>query len=124
MNSLTARQQAILDFIRLFVAQRGFPPSRSEIAQHFGWSSTNAVACHLWRLEEKGAIVIDRLVSRGIALVDRRGVVGRLRDVADEIARFDVRSLSPTDRVSLSLEIGIVRCRLAELERELSKEVA
>jgi len=51
---LTAQQQRVLDFICDFRLARGVSPSYREIAEHFGWTSTNGVHDHLRALETKG----------------------------------------------------------------------
>ncbi len=65
---LTTRQQQILDWIRQHQEQHGYPPTRAEIAQHFGFKSANAAEAHLRALEKKGAIDIIANASRGIRL--------------------------------------------------------
>ena len=67
---LTSRQQAILEFIRSHLERHGFPPTRVEIAAHFGFRSPNAAEDHLRALERKGAIELSEGASRGIRLVD------------------------------------------------------
>jgi len=68
---LTAKQQAILDFIRAETARRGLPPTIREIGARFGLRSTGSVRDHLRALERKGCIARRRHISRGIALVER-----------------------------------------------------
>jgi repressor LexA len=55
-NSITTRQQEILDFIRDKIENRGFPPSIREIGEEFKIISPNGVMCHLKALERKGFI--------------------------------------------------------------------
>ena len=71
MSSLTPRQHEILAMIRQFVAEQGLPPTRAEIADHFGFKSVNAAESHLRALARKGAIEMLGGVSRGIRLVDK-----------------------------------------------------
>lgn len=70
MGELTSRQQEIWRFIRDYQAERGFPPSRAEIAEHFGFRSVNAVTSHLDALARKGAIEVAPDIPRGIRLRD------------------------------------------------------
>jgi repressor LexA len=51
--ALTRRQREILDFIRGFIAERGYSPSLEEIGAHFGLSSVATVHKHVQRLVEK-----------------------------------------------------------------------
>ena len=53
MEKLTKRQQDILDFIKLKVQEKGYPPSVREIGQAVGLASSSTVHGHLSRLEEK-----------------------------------------------------------------------
>lgn len=68
MNRLTDRQKQILDYIRDYLAETGFPPTRSEIAQEMGFKSPNAAEEHLRALARKGAIEMLPGTSRGIRL--------------------------------------------------------
>ncbi|MFM1896342.1 MAG: hypothetical protein RLZZ385_1416 [Pseudomonadota bacterium] len=68
MQDLTARQAEILDFIRDYLAETGFPPTRSEIAERMGFRSANAAEEHLRALARKGAIEMLPGTSRGIRL--------------------------------------------------------
>lgn len=56
MKRLSVKQKTILDFIKLNIMQKGFPPSIREIAEEVGLKSTSTVAGHLTRLERKGYI--------------------------------------------------------------------
>ena len=68
-TKLTARQKQILNFISEFIESNKFPPTRSELAKHFGFKSPNAAEAHLRALEKKSVIGIERGVSRGITLL-------------------------------------------------------
>ena len=69
--SLSTRQQKILEFIRRFSRENGFPPTIREIGEHVGISSTSVVSYNLNALEKKNRIERDRSVSRGLRLVNR-----------------------------------------------------
>ena len=56
MIKLTPRQEQILDYIKEYLAETGFPPTRSEIAKEMGFKSPNAAEEHLRALARKGAI--------------------------------------------------------------------
>jgi len=73
-NSLTPRQQEILDFIRNSLDERGAPPTRLEICQAFGFASPNAAEEHLRALARKGAIIMEAGSARGIRLVEQLGL--------------------------------------------------
>ena len=80
MIKLTARQQQVLNIIRQHIDQTGFPPTRADIAKELGFKSANAAEEHLKALARKGAIEMTAGTSRGIRLVEQRGIpiVGRV----------------------------------------------
>jgi repressor LexA len=81
MDSLTPRQTEILQMIRAFMAERGYPPTRNEIAQALGFRSVNAAVDHLKALARKKAIELLPGASRGIRLLsdhDGLPVIGRV----------------------------------------------
>jgi len=51
--ALTRRQREIYEFIRTFVAEKGYSPSLEEIAEAFGLSSVATVHKHIQHLVEK-----------------------------------------------------------------------
>jgi repressor LexA len=71
-KSLSAKQQAILRFIRDFIRDKDYPPSIRDIQDGCGISSTSVVDYNLKALERMGHIRRDREVSRAIELVGRR----------------------------------------------------
>ena len=80
MIKLTARQQQVLNIIRQHIDATGFPPTRADIAKELGFKSANAAEEHLKALARKGAIEMIAGTSRGIRLVEQRGIpiVGRV----------------------------------------------
>lgn len=80
MEQLTRRQQQVLDIIRDYIADTGYPPTRADIARELGFRSANAAEEHLKALARKGAIEIIPGASRGIRLPERPGIpiVGRV----------------------------------------------
>jgi len=62
----TPRQQAILDVIKDFTREHGYPPSVREIGERVGLSSSSTVQCHLRTLEKKGLIKRDPTKPRAL----------------------------------------------------------
>jgi len=54
--TLTARQAEILAWIDGQIARNGYPPTRQEIADAFGFAFRSGVATHLRLIESKGFI--------------------------------------------------------------------
>ena len=53
---LTGKQKQVLDYIKKYVAEHGFPPSTREIGAALGLSSSATVHVHLQKLINAGAI--------------------------------------------------------------------
>ncbi|RBP48483.1 transcriptional repressor LexA [Arenicella xantha] len=66
LKPLTKRQQEIFDFVLEQMSANGAPPTRVEIADHFGFRSPNAAEDHLKALDKKGHIELKSGTSRGI----------------------------------------------------------
>ncbi|GMA48870.1 LexA repressor [Alicyclobacillus contaminans] len=70
MTKLSKRQQAILDFIRQNVREKGYPPSVREIGEAVGLASSSTVHGHLERLQLKGFLRRDPTKPRAIELLE------------------------------------------------------
>lgn len=68
-GKLSERQRNILDFIRDFQRQSGYPPTIRQIGEKVGISSTSVVNYNLNKLEKNGYLARDLKVSRGLRLV-------------------------------------------------------
>ena len=66
---LTPRQKQVLEFVRTEITTKALPPTRAEIARHFGFLSSNAAEEHLKALARHGVITLLPGTSRGIRLV-------------------------------------------------------
>ena len=73
MKGLSAKQQAILEFLRQFIRDKDYPPSIRDIQLGCDISSTSVVDYNLKALERLGHIRRDREVSRAIELLDGSG---------------------------------------------------
>ena len=69
MKVLSSRQKQIIDFLRNYLVDRGYPPSIRDIASGCGISSTSVVNYNLNILEREGYIRRHPEVSRGIELL-------------------------------------------------------
>jgi len=66
-DQLTDRQEEILNFIKQFRSETGYPPTLREIGKKFDISSTFGVKRHLDALVKKGYLNIESNASRGIS---------------------------------------------------------
>jgi repressor LexA len=69
---VTERQRAILDYLRGFVEEQGYPPTVREIGQAVGLRSPSTVHAHLAQLERAGLLRRDPTKPRALELTDRR----------------------------------------------------
>ena len=104
MTPLTPRQTEILTLIRTFMERSGRPPTRAELAEHFGFRSPNAAEEHLRALARKGAIELVPGAARGIRLKEvGLPIVGRVaagspilaQEHIDAYVRFDAGWFRP-----------------------------
>src|SRR4249919_550516 len=105
MPLLTARQQAVLDFVRERIAVDGMPPTLAEIASRFGFRQARAAAKHLLALEARGYLTLLPGKARGI----------RLPASMQRAARDEPLALPLLGRVAAGWPIGAA----AEVEREV-----
>ena len=78
MKQISAKQSRILDFLRQFLEEKGYPPSIRDIVNGCKISSTSVVEYNLRILEREGYIRRDPEVSRGIELSARNRAVVRV----------------------------------------------
>lgn len=103
MEELTRRQGEILALIQEYIYDEGYPPTRMEIAEAFGFRSPNAAEEHLRALERKGAIELLQGSSRGIRLLESAEeeegipVVGRVAAGEPILAQEHVEDHYPVD---------------------------
>ncbi|MHB0974198.1 MAG: transcriptional repressor LexA [Thiobacillus sp.] len=99
MRDLTPRQEEILNLIRERIETTGLPPTRAEIARHFGFSSPNAAEAHLKVLAKKGVLDLVPGMSRGIRLKGGGGVplVGRVAAGSPILAQENIERHYPFD---------------------------
>jgi len=71
MQNLTERQKKIIEFLKSYVKDHGYPPTMREIGEHFGFTWP-AARGHLIALGRKGVIRINPLKSRGIEIIGLR----------------------------------------------------
>lgn len=71
MQGLTERQKKVIDFLKSYVKDHGYPPTMREIGEHFGFTWP-AARGHLIALGRKGVIRINPLKSRGIEIIGLR----------------------------------------------------
>jgi len=69
MQDLTRAQQRVLDFIQTEVHASRPNPTLREIANHFGFRSHRAAACHLEAIKRKGFLASDPGKARSLRVI-------------------------------------------------------
>jgi repressor LexA len=116
LDTLTARQREVLDFIRGLIRNRGYGPTVREIGEHFEINSPNGVMCHLKALEKKGIITREPNMSRAIQLTDEgksdEGIplvgsiaAGSLNEAIEQAERLKLEEFFPARKTSFALKV-------------------
>lgn len=107
MESLTERQQQVLDFITSYLDSNACPPTLREISQHINTKGTVTAIRHLDELERKGYITRREGSSRSI-LVNGRGsgniavpIIGTVRAGLPTLAVEEIEGYYPLEKNQL-----------------------
>ena len=63
------QRERVLQFLREYIQEKGYPPSIREIKEALGYNTTSAPYLHLLRLHDEGKIVYTHGVARGIRII-------------------------------------------------------
>ncbi len=83
---MSSKQLLVLDFIKQFIASKGYSPTVREIAQGLYLKSPSTVQGHLQKLVSAGFITIDKRKSRTIELL----VQNEYLTISNKIANIPV----------------------------------
>ena len=104
MQELTDKQKRIVEFLKFYLEEHGYPPTMREIGEHFGFTWP-AARGHLAAIEKKGAIRMNPMKSRGIEIIGLRPkdalalpVAGRIRAGKPLLALEEIESHIVVDR--------------------------
>jgi len=104
MQELTDKQKRIVEFLKFYLEEHGYPPTMREIGEHFGFTWP-AARGHLAAIAKKGAIRMNPMKSRGIEIVGLRArdalalpVAGRIRAGKPLLALEEIESHIVVDR--------------------------
>lgn len=68
MREATRKQLEVVNFIRSFISQHGYPPTMTEIGDYLGITKST-VFSHLAACERKGLIEVDRGRQRALRVI-------------------------------------------------------
>lgn len=98
MIYVTEKQEAIVLFIQKFISERGFAPTGREIADAFGFRSSNSARDHLLRLQKRGVLEWSAAKGRTLRILSE---VTTLRVAVASAQSAVARSLSSCPRCGL-----------------------
>jgi len=75
-NSLSEKQQNVLDYLRVSIDKKGYAPSVRDICKDVGIKSTSTVHAYLKKLAQLGLIEMDNTISRSIRLPEAIRQIG------------------------------------------------
>jgi len=85
-RTLSRRQDEVLRFIKEFIGANGIAPSYTDMREELNIASKGQVSSFLGILEDRGHIIREHGVERGIVLVEEEG--GTLRQIRDAATAF------------------------------------
>jgi repressor LexA len=80
-RAATEKQQRILEVIREFTSEQGYPPSVREIGERVGLSSSSTVQSHLKTLERRGLLRRDPTKPRALVAAPAAGAARHVDSV-------------------------------------------
>lgn len=81
MQELSTKQKRVLEYIRSYTRDKGYPPSVREICDGLQFRSTSTVHGYLQRLEKRGYIRRDPSRPRAIELVQDQKIIRDMVEV-------------------------------------------
>lgn len=99
MKGLTKRQGDTLDFIKSYIAERGYPPTVREIASQIEVSSPATVHAHLSKLADKGFIKKEDSKNRAIELLVKNEYASFNENIIDVPLLGKITAGSPIEAI-------------------------
>lgn len=119
-KGLSERHKKILEVLKRYQEESGYPPSIREIGKQTGISSTSVVNYYLNQLEEEGYIERDRKISRGVRLVKTlQGAAAGIRSAIEDLIRVPV-----VGRIVAGQPMPVPSSDFAYYDQESSVEIA
>ena len=114
-GKLSERQRDIINYIRDFSRDKGYPPTIRQIGEAAGISSTSVVNYNLNKLEKDGYLTRDLKVSRGVRLVESSAsrVIGDMVNIplagyifaSNPVMVSDTPQTAPDEVIALTRDI-------------------
>lgn len=99
METLTKRQDDVLDFVKSYIASHGYPPTVREIGKAIGVNSPATVQAHLECLEEKGFIRKEGTKNRTIEVLVNNEYLNKSEEVVQVPLLGKITAGSPIEAI-------------------------
>lgn len=116
---LTKRQEEALNYIKSYIANKGYPPTVREIAKELGVSSPATIHAHLSKLEEKGFIRKEDSKNRAIEITGTNEYMPKNEDVVQVPLLGKVTAGSPIEAIERPDEFFSLPSYLIPVDKEV-----
>ena len=116
-ENLTSKQNKVLDYLKQFMAKKGYPPTVREIGSALNLSSPATVQAHLNNLAEKGYIKKNNSKNRAIELLVKNEY--EEEDVVDVPLLGKVTAGSPIEAIEMPDEYFTLPAYLIPTKKEV-----
>lgn len=99
METLTKRQNEILNYIKAYIVKHGYPPTIREIGADLGISSPATIHAHLSNLEKKGVIRKQDSKNRAIELLVKNEFVDSSNNTVEVPLLGKITAGSPIEAI-------------------------
>lgn len=99
METLTKRQNEILNYIKEYIVKHGYPPTIREIGADLGISSPATIHAHLSNLEKKGVIRKQDSKNRAIELLVKNEFVDSSNNTVEVPLLGKITAGSPIEAI-------------------------
>lgn len=119
MEKLTDRQTDILQVIKKFIADNGYPPTVREIGKSLELRSPATIHFHLKKLEEKGYIKKHNSKNRTLELLTENEYLSKNDNVVDIALLGNIKAGNPIEAIETPNEFFSIPASLVKAKKEL-----
>ena len=119
LESLTKRQEEILNYLKEFMVSHGYPPTVREIGKDLGLSSPATIHTHLNNLAKKGFIRKDESKNRAIELLVENEYANRDENVVNVPLLGKITAGSPIEAIEKPNEYFSIPTYLVPRNKEV-----
>ena len=119
MEKLTIRQEDILQTVKKFIADHGYPPTVREIGKILELSSPATIHFHLKKLEEKGYIKKHDSKNRTLELLVNNEYINKGNDVVDIALLGNIPAGNPIEAIENADEYFTIPASLIHTNKDL-----